>query len=328
MRVGVIGGAGFIGSHVVDKLLEAGHDVTVFDIMRPHRPDVRHVVADILDASRTTLALAGSYDALYLLAAVSDVNDVFHIPVESAQVNIMAVAHVLEAARRTGARRVILASTTWVYALADQEEVDEETPLHLDRVNHIYTASKLSAEMLCHAYHTLYGVDTTILRYGIPYGPRARLGTVLASFVARALQGQPITIHGDGQQWRSLVAVEDLAVGNVAALQNVAENQTYNLDGPERVEVCRIAQKVRQFFPKLEIRYADGRPGDLPPKVVSSRKAFAHLGWKPQIAFEEGAERYIKWAEENTMSGRPSRAWAAPPGGELAANHPGWTQPQ
>jgi UDP-glucose 4-epimerase len=182
--------------------------------------------------------------------------------------------------------------------------------------------------MLCHAYHTLYGVDTTILRYGIPYGPRARLGTVLASFVARALQGQPITIHGDGQQWRSLVAVEDLALGNVAALQNVAENQTYNLDGPERVEVCRIAQKVRQFFPKLEIRYADGRPGDLPPKVVSSRKAFAHLGWKPQIAFEEGAERYIKWAEENTMSGRPSRAWAAPPGGELAASHPGWTQPQ
>ena len=218
MRVGVIGGAGFIGSHVVDKLLDAGHDVTVFDIMRPHRPDVRHVVADILDASRTTVALAGRYDALYLLAAISDVNDVFHIPVESAQVNIMAVGHVLEAARRTGAGRVILASTTWVYALADPEEVDEDTPLRLNRVNHVYTASKLSAEMLCHSYHTLYGVDMTILRYGIPYGPRARLGTVLASFVALANQGRPIVIQGDGTQWRTLVAVEDLALGNVAAL--------------------------------------------------------------------------------------------------------------
>ena len=320
MRVGVIGGAGFIGSHLVDKLLEAGHDVTVFDIMRPHRPDVRHVVADILDASRTTVALAGSYDALYLLAAVSDVNDVFHIPVESAQVNIMAVAHILEAARRTGAGRVILASTTWVYALADQDKVDEETPLHLDRVNHIYTASKLSAEMLCHAYHTLYGVDTTILRYGIPYGPRARLGTVLASFVARAIRGQPIVIQGNGMQWRSLLAVEDLALGNVAALQEAAKNQTYNLDGPERVEVCRVADKVRQFFPEVEIQYANGRPGDLPPKIVSSAKAFAHLGWKPQIAFEEGAERYIKWAQENSVAGRPGRADGTAPRDGLAAS--------
>jgi UDP-glucose 4-epimerase len=326
VRVGVIGGAGFIGSHVVDKLLEARHDVTVFDIMRPHRPDVRHVVADILDASRTTVALAGGYDALYLLAAVSDVNDVLHIPVESAQVNIMAVAHVLEAARRTGARRVILASTTWVYALAEQEEVDEETPLHLDRVNHLYTASKLSAEMLCHAYHKLYGVDTTILRYGIPYGPRARLGTVLASFVARALQGQPIVIHGDGTQWRSLVAVEDLALGNVAALQNAAKNQIYNLDGPERIEVRRIAEKVRQFFPEVEIHYAEGRPGDLRPKLVSSRKAFAQLGWKPQVVFEEGAERYVKWAEENTMFRRPSRT-GVPLGGTTGGIHQIWARP-
>ena len=300
MRVGVIGGSGFIGSHVVDKLLDAGHDVTVFDIMRPHRPDVRHVVADILDASRTTVALAGRYDALYLLAAISDVNDVFHIPVESAQVNIMAVGHVLEAARRTGAGRVILASTTWVYALADPEEVDEETPLRLNRVNHIYTASKLSAEMLCHSYHTLYGVDTTILRYGIPYGPRARLGTVLASFVALAMQGRPIVIQGDGTQWRSLVAVEDLALGNVAALQAAAKNQTYNLEGPERIEVRRVAAKVRQFFPDVEIQHTEKRPGDLRPKVVSSRKALTELGWKPEITFEEGAERYIKWVEQSS----------------------------
>jgi len=320
VRVGVIGGAGFIGSHVVDKLLEAGHDVTVFDIMRPHRPDVRHVVADILDASRTTVALAGRYDALYLLAAVSDVNDVFHIPVESTQVNIMAVAHVLEAARRTGAGRVILASTSWVYALAEPDEVDEETPLHPDRINHLYTASKLSAEMLCHAYHTLYGVDMTILRYGIPYGPRARLGTVLANFVSNALRGQPITIQGDGRQWRSLIAVEDLAVGNVAALQNSAKNQTYNLDGPERVEIRRVAEKVRQFFPEVEIQYTDGRRGDLPPKVVSSQKAFAHLGWKPQIGFEEGAERYVKWVQETTLSERLSRAGAAMPGGAIMSH--------
>ena len=325
MRVGVIGGSGFIGSHVVDKLIEAGHDVTVFDIMRPHRRDVRHVVADIQDASRTTVALAGRYDALYLLAAVSDVNDIFHIPVESTQVNIMAVAHVLEAARRTGAGRVILASTTWVYALADADEVDEDTPLRLDRVNHIYTASKLSAEMLCHAYHTLYGVDTTILRYGIPYGPRARLGTVLASFVALALKGGPLVIQGDGTQWRSLLAVEDLALGNVAALQDVARNQTFNLDGLERIEVGRIAEKVRQFFPGVQVRYTERRPGDLRPKIVSSGKAFAQLGWKPQIAFDEGAARYIEWARRSAAFGglRRARSSAARP--RIVGDQRAWT---
>lgn len=307
MRVGVIGGSGFIGSHLVDALLDAGHDVTVFDIMRPHRRNVRHVVADILNGSRTTVALAGRYDVLYLLAAVSDVNDVFQIPVESAQINIMAVAHVLEAARRTGAGRVILASTTWVYALAEAAEVDEDTPLRPDRVNHLYTASKLSAEMMCHAYHALYGVDTTILRYGIPYGPRARLGTVLASFVSRALQGQPIVIHGDGKQWRSLVAVEDLALGNVAALQEPARNQTYNLDGAERIEIRRVAEKVREFFPELEIRYEDRRAGDLPPKVVSSQKALTQLGWKPEIDFDDGAERYIRWMQRHAARGRGRR---------------------
>jgi nucleoside-diphosphate-sugar epimerase len=124
------------------------------------------------------------------------------------------------------------------------------------------------------------------------------------------------------------VAVEDLALGNVAALQNVAKNQTYNLDGPERVEVRRIAQKVRQFFPEVEIKHAEGRPGDLPPKIVSSQKAFAHLGWKPQIAFEEGAERYIKWATENMVARRPSRSDGAPLGGELAASHQAWTPPR
>lgn len=298
MRVAVVGGSGFIGSHVVDALLEAGHDVTVFDIMAPHRRDVRHIVADIMDPGRTTVALAGGYDAIYLLAAVANVGDVYHIPVESMQTNVMAVAHVLEAARRTGAGRVILASTTWVYALADREEVDEDTPLRLDRVNHVYTASKLSAEMLCHAYRELYGLDTTILRYGIPYGPRARTGTVLATFVERALAGRPLVIHGDGTQWRSFVYVEDLARGNVAALQEAAGNQTYNLEGAERILIQEIAETVRAFFPGVGIERTDARPGDTTPRIVSSEKAQAQLGWKPRVSFREGAERYIAWVQD------------------------------
>ncbi|MBI2362387.1 MAG: NAD-dependent epimerase/dehydratase family protein [Elusimicrobia bacterium] len=302
MKVGVIGGSGFIGSHVVDKLVDAGHDVTVFDIMSPHRPDVRHTVADILDPGRTTLALAGEYDAIYLLAAVANVNDVYHIPVESMQTNVMAVANVLEGARRTGAKRVILASTAWVYGMTEQNEVDEETPLSVNSVNHVYTASKVAAEMLCHSYSKLYKLDTTILRYGIPYGPRARMGTVLATFVNRAMRGQPIVIQGDGSAWRSFVYVEDLALGNVAALQDAAKNQTYNLEGSERTSVRQIADKVKASFPDADIRYVDARAGDLAPKVVSNRKALKELGWKPTVSFDEGADSYIRWAKENLQA--------------------------
>jgi UDP-glucose 4-epimerase len=179
MNIGVIGGSGFIGSHVVDKLVEAGHEVTVFDIMTPHRNDVRHIYIDITDLSKTTVALTGHYDGIYLLAAMADVNDVYKNPVESGQVNIMAVANVLEAARRNGIPRVILASTVWVYEMAEDTNVTEDTPLRPDKVNHVYTASKLAAELYCHGYGKLYKQQFTILRYGIPYGPRARQGTVI-----------------------------------------------------------------------------------------------------------------------------------------------------
>jgi UDP-glucose 4-epimerase len=318
VRVAVVGGAGFIGSHIVDALNEAGHDVTVVDIVRPHRADVRHVAADIGDPERATVALAGGFDAVYLLAAVANVGDVYRIPAESVHTNVTAVAHVLDSARRAGVGRVILASTTWVYELAEQQEVDEETPLRLDRTNHVYTASKLSAEMLCHAYRVLYGLDTTILRYGVPYGPRARTGTVLATFVQRAHDGEPIVVHGDGTQWRSFVHVEDLARGNVAALQDAARNQTYNLDGTERVTIREIVELVRAFFPDLAVRQADARPGDLRPRVVSSRKALVDLGWKPRVSFREGATRYIASLAANGRDGRAAPAALARPGSEAA----------
>ena len=116
MNIGVIGGSGFIGSHLVDKLLEYRHDVTVFDIKKPHRDDVTHIYIDITDLSKTAVALTGHYDVIYHLAAVADVNDVYHNPVEATQANIMGVVNVLEIAKRNNIRRVILASTDWVYS--------------------------------------------------------------------------------------------------------------------------------------------------------------------------------------------------------------------
>ena len=301
MNVGVIGGSGFIGSHVVDKLIEHGHDVTVFDIMKPHRNDVRHLYIDITDLAKATVALTGDYDAVYLLAAMADVNDVYKNPVEAGEVNILGVANVLEAARRNEIDRVILASTVWVYGLSSEREVDERTPLHIEKADHIYTSSKIAAELYCQSYQKLYGQNFTILRYGIPYGPRARGGTVVAIFVRRALNGEPLTIFGDGSQYRNFIYVEDLAEGNLAALKDIAENKTYNLEGMRPITVKEVAETVKKLIGNVEIEYKEERPGDFGGKIVSAEKAKRELGWEPKVDFEEGVRRYIEWYRTNIL---------------------------
>jgi len=294
MRVAVIGGSGFIGSHVVDKLLDAGHDVTVFDIMAPLRNDVRNIFLDLFDFHKVVVALAGNYEAVYLLAAMANVNDIHKNPVECAMVNFQGVVNVLEAIRRYGGR-LIFASTVWVYMLAEEEKVDEDTRLLVQNVNHTYTASKVAAELYIQSYKKLYDVDFTILRYGIPYGPRGREGTVITNFINRALEKLPLLITGDGSQYRNFIYVEDLAQGNVAALQDIAKNKIYNLEGMRPVTIKEVAETVSRVFRGTPVEYKESRAGDFRGRVASNEKVLKELGWKPKVDLEEGIKRYIDW---------------------------------
>lgn len=296
MNIGVVGGSGFIGSHMVDKLLEHNHDITVFDIKKPHRADVTHIYIDITDLSNTTVALTGDYEVLYVLSAVADVNDVYRNPVEATEVNIVGIVNILETARRNNIGRVILAGTTWVYQLSS--ETEEGSPFYVARANHLYTSQKLAAELICHSYQKMYGQNFTILRYGIPYGPRARGGTVLANFVKKAFNGEPLTVLGDGMQYRNFIYVEDLAEGNVAALKDIAINQTYNLEGMRPVTVKEVAETVQKLVGNVKIEYKEARTGDFLGSSAASEKASRELGWEPKIDFEEGVRRYIEWYKE------------------------------
>jgi UDP-glucose 4-epimerase len=299
MKVAVIGGSGFIGSHVVDKLLEAGHDVTVFDMMGPHRAGVRHIFLDLLDFHRVAVALAGGYEAVYLLAAMANVDDIFKSPLESVLVNSQGVVNVLEALRRHGGR-MIFSSTVWIYTLAPSNGVaatrlNESTTLSLDNVNHIYTASKVAAELYIRSYQRLYGVDFSILRYGIPYGPRGRQGTVITNFVERALQGKPLVIRGDGKQARNFIYVGDLAEGSVAALQAGARNKTFNLDGPREVTIAEVGETVSRLVGGAALQYEGDRAGDFLGQPASNERAMLELGWAPKTDLEEGIRKYIEW---------------------------------
>ena len=300
MRVLVTGGTGFIGSHVVDRLIAHGVTPRIFDLKRSLCHDeVEHQVGSLLDLESLRIAMGG-VDAVIHLAAVADVKDVFEEPVYSENVNTRGTLNVLEAARSTGVSRVVYGSTTWVYGDCKEKTVDEETVPASP--SHLYTATKLASESYCRSYSELYGLKYTILRFGIPYGPRSRDGAVIPIFVRKALAGDPLTVAGDGLQFRKFVYVEDLAEGVTLSLKPAAQNKIYNLDGSEGISILRIAETIRDLLGGVEIVHTEGRPGDFSGKEVRSDRARDELGWTPSTSFEEGLRRYVEWYRERASA--------------------------
>ena len=305
MNILVTGGAGFIGSHVVDRLIAHGVTPRIFDLKRSlYHDEVEHQIGSLLDPESLKMAMGG-VDAVIHLAAVADVKDVFEEPVYSENVNTRGTLNVLEAARSMNVSRVVYGSTTWVYSDCKEKTVEEETVPAPP--SHLYTATKLAGESYCRSYAELYGVDYTILRFGIPYGPRARDGAVIPIFVRKALDGDPLTVAGDGLQFRKFVYVEDLAEGVTLALRPVAQNRIYNLDGAEAVSILQIAETIRDLLGNVEIVHTEGRPGDFSGKEVSSDRAHEELDWAPSTSFEEGMRRYVEWYQERAAAHQ--KAW-------------------
>lgn len=293
----VTGGSGFIGSHVVDALVDAGHQVTILDHrVRPHRSDVGYEDVDLMDLSSVLAATKGA-DHIFHLAAVSNVNYAYKYPVYTTALNVVGTANVLEAVRVNGTGRVYLASTVWVYNGAPAvDSVDESTPFYLDGAGHIYTSTKMASEMVCHNYGRLYDVPFTVLRYGIPYGPRMREELLIPIFIKKALAGQPLTVSGKGEQYRKFVYVRDMAEAHVLAMADVAAKQTYNLEGSRKVTVLEVAEGIRKVLgDSVKIEFGPARPGDFGGKDVSGAKALRDLGWEPKVGFEEGLRRTIEW---------------------------------
>lgn len=299
MRVAVTGGGGFIGSHVVDHLVAAGHEVTVVDVAAQWRnPAARYCLADLFDSA----ALNGAFDgarAVFHLAGAADVNEVAADPVQAVRLNVEGTARVLEAARHCGVGRVLLASTVWVYGAAvGPGELTEDAPVDLRRAGHVYVSTKLAAELLVHSYAEMYGQQFTILRYGIPYGPRMRDALVVTRFVRAALDGRPISIAGTGEQQRSYVYVEDLADAHVRALTPAAAGQTLALEGGTPVSVREIADTVCSLVGPVPVEHVPARASDYQGASISGALAKELLDWSPLTPFAEGIRRYLDWLGE------------------------------
>jgi UDP-glucose 4-epimerase len=305
MRVLVTGGGGFIGSHVVDRLLDRGMIPRIFDLSASpyHSPlEVETFTGSITDPANLDLAMRDC-DAVIHLAAVADVGHVHADPVLAEEVNTRGTLNVLEAACRAKVGRVVYGSTTWVYSDCAEQEVDEETPIPAPR--HLYTATKLAGETYCAGYAELFELESTVLRFGIPYGPRARAAGVVAKFTDLALGGEALTIAGDGSQSRSFIYVEDLADGIVAALRPEAAGRTYNLSGEEVVTILEIAETVQEMTGGCEIVHTPPRPGDFPGKAISNERALRELDWKAETSFREGVRKYVEWVRSSTRAPDP-----------------------
>ena len=296
MQVAVIGGGGFIGSHVVDQLVGAGHRVRVIDLApRWRNPAARYHELDLFDEAGLVGILAGCA-AVFHLAGASDVNEVAADPVGAVRLNVEGTARVLEAARQQRCGRVLLASTVWVYgATVAAAERSEGAPVDLARAGHVYVATKLAAELLVHSYREMYGQHFTILRYGIPYGPRMRDALVVARFVRAALAGTPITIAGTGEQQRNYVFVGDIADAHVRALAPAAADQVLALEGGTPVSVREIADTVRELVRPVPVEYVPARTADYQGVGVSNRRAKEVLDWSPETSFVVGVRRYLDW---------------------------------
>ena len=292
----ITGAAGFIGSSLVRVLSQiectlicCSREIEKLETIQPVGAGACVVNREIdIRAPSVWDEILEGVDVVFHLGAVADVKDVFEEPHYSENINVRGTINVLEAARRSGVKRIIYGSTIWVYSDTKSTSgvVDEDTALVAP--SHLYTATKLAGEYYCKAYHKLYGLDYTILRYGIPFGPRAREGAVIPIFVKKALNGEPITIAGDGKQFRKFIYVEDLAEAHVLALKSLEQgvrSNFFNLGNGKGFSVKTVIDTARAVTGRnIPVQRGPRRGGDPPQLVGDSRKIARTLGWRPRYA--------------------------------------------
>ena len=235
MRACVIGGSGFLGSHVCDQLSDAGYAVAILDrVASPWlRSDQQMLVGDLLDEALLDQAIAGS-EVVYNFAAIADLDRALAIPVETARVNVLGNVFVLDACRRHNVRRFVYASTVYVYS----------------RDGGFYRCSKQAAEQYVEEYQRTYGLDYTILRYGSLYGPRSDNRNGLFRIVQDALQTGVIRYVGSSEAMREYIHVEDAAQASVAALGTEFRNESVILTGQEPMRVSDLLKMLAEILGK------------------------------------------------------------------------------
>lgn len=286
MKVLVTGGAGFLGRHVAREFAARGHAVTIFD-QAAAELDCDSVMGDLVDPAQVRAAVAG-HDVVAHVGAIGDVYLAGEQPALAASVNVTGSANVAEAALAEGAR-VVYASTWEVYGEPEYEPIDEDHPTNPD---HPYNITKLAGEQILLAAGQLRGLPVVALRLGTAYGSGLRPNSVFRIFIERARAGEPITIQGDGSQGRQFTHAADISRAFVMAAESNVSGIALNTVAADTISIKALAEMVVERFP-TELTFGAPRPGDVPPALVSARRAAEVLGWTAEVPFDAGLDELI-----------------------------------
>ncbi len=307
-RAIVTGGAGFIGSHIVDALTEQGCDVTVIDnLSTGHLSNLENVKdkitfirGDIKDRELLMREAKGC-EVIFHQAAVVSVPQTVEQPVDSAMINDMGTLFVLEAARRNHVKRVVLASSCAVYG--DDPELPKNENMKAKPLSP-YAVQKFSGELNARIYNDLYGLETVCLRYFNVFGPRQDPGSpysgVISIFMAKAVNNEAPIIYGDGNQYRDFVFVKDVVKANIlSASKDNACGKEINVGTGRFVKINNLWDMVGQMAgTRIKPEYMPARPGDIIQSVADIGRAEKGMGYGPEYSFEKGLEITFKWYKE------------------------------
>lgn len=301
MRVLVSGGAGFIGSHVTDALLAAGHRVTVVDDLSTGRaenvhPDAEFHRVDIQDAAMEGVFRSAMPEVLCHHAAQMDVRRSVSDPVFDARVNVLGLLNLLELGRRHGLRRVVFASSggaiygeQGVIPTPEEQKTEPVCP---------YGVTKLAGERYLHFYAVEYGIPYVALRYANVFGPRQNPhgeAGVVAIFIEKFLRGELPVINGDGRQTRDYVYVADVVRANLAALASTATG-AFNVGTGVETDVVALFAHLRELCGcTVPAIHGPGKPGEQRRSAVDGRRAAELLGWSPTVALEDGLRQTVEY---------------------------------
>ena len=306
----VTGAAGFIGSHVVDRLLRDGWRVTAVDNfddyyplalkqlnVRAHlsHPAYRMVRLDIRDTAAVRERLAGTYDVVVHLAAKAGVRPSILDPVSYQDVNVKGTQNILELARTEGIPQFVFASSSSVYGMNPRVPWREDDAVLLPISP--YASTKVSGELLGHVYSHLFGIRFVALRFFTVYGPRQRPDLAIRKFAELMLEGQPIPFYGDGSARRDYTFVDDIVDGILGAMQYTGSPyEVINLGNSHAVSLAELVGALRDVL-RVPVRLLPMRdqPGDVPQTWASIDKARRLLGYEPQVPLLDGLERFASW---------------------------------
>jgi UDP-glucuronate 4-epimerase len=307
----VTGGAGFIGSHVCERLLREGHAVWAFDDLNDfYSPAIkeqnlreieslgrpfRFVKGDLTDRGAVEdLIHRAKFDQIIHLAARAGVRPSLAEPALYQRVNVEGTVNLLEAARQNDVQKLIVASSSSVYGVNSKVPFSENDPIF--SAISPYAASKLACEALGHVYHHVYGMDIVILRFFTVYGPRQRPDLAIHKFARLISAGKPIPVFGDGSSARDYTYVTDTLEGIMACTKKTFGFEIFNLGESQTVTLKRLVELLESALNrKAIIERKPSQPGDVPITYADISKAKAKLGYAPTVQIEQGIPRFVEW---------------------------------